>query len=53
MNGFYDLLYFDLGMSGILKEVGVLLFMSVSFLVLPYPGSGLNNVGSSLRYGRT
>jgi ABC-2 type transport system permease protein len=31
MDGFYDLLYFDLGMGGILKEVGVLLFMAVVF----------------------
>ena len=31
MDGFYDLLYFDLGMGGILKEVSVLLFMAVAF----------------------
>ena len=29
MDGFYDLLYFDQGIGGIVKEVGMLLFMSV------------------------
>ena len=27
MDGFYDLLYFDLGIGGIVKEVGMLLVM--------------------------
>lgn len=31
MDGFYDLLYFDLGLAGILKEVAVLLFMAFLF----------------------
>lgn len=31
MEGFYDLLYFDLGLAGILKEVGVLLLMTILF----------------------
>ena len=31
MDGFYDLLYFDLGTGGIVKEVGMLLVMSVIF----------------------
>ena len=31
MDGFYNLLYFDTGVSGIIKEVGVLLLMSVVF----------------------
>ena len=31
MDGFYDLLYFDLGIGGIVKEVGMLLVMSVIF----------------------
>lgn len=31
MEGFYNLLYFDTGVSGIMKEVGVLLLMSVVF----------------------
>lgn len=31
MEGFYDLLYFDLGLAGILKEVGVLLLMTIIF----------------------
>ena len=31
MDGFYNLLYFDTGVSGIMKEVGVLLLMSVVF----------------------
>lgn len=31
MDGFYNLLYFNLGTGGILKEVGVLLFMAVIF----------------------
>jgi ABC-2 type transport system permease protein len=31
MDGFYNLLYFDLGRSGIMKEVGVLLLMTVIF----------------------
>jgi len=34
MDGFYDLLYFDLGLVGILKEVGVLLFMTIIFFGL-------------------
>lgn len=32
MDGFYDLLYFDLGIGGIVKEVGMLLLMAVIFL---------------------
>ncbi|MBW6518697.1 MAG: ABC transporter permease [ANME-2 cluster archaeon] len=31
MEGFYDLLYFDLGLAGIVKEVGWLMFMMVLF----------------------
>ena len=31
MDGFYDLLYFDRGLSGIMEEVKVLLFMTVVF----------------------
>ncbi|MCD4806534.1 MAG: ABC transporter permease [Methanococcoides sp.] len=31
MEGFYDLFYFDLGLAGILKEVGVLLLMAILF----------------------
>ena len=31
MDGFYNLLYFDLGLSGIMEEVKVLLFMTVIF----------------------
>lgn len=31
MEGFYDLLYFDLGLTGIVKEVGWLVFMMVLF----------------------
>jgi ABC-2 type transport system permease protein len=31
MEGFYDLLYFDLGLAGILREVGVLVFMMIIF----------------------
>ena len=31
MEGFYDLLYFDLGLSGIMEEVKVLLLMTVIF----------------------
>ncbi len=31
MEGFYDLLYFDLGLAGILKEVGVLVLMMIIF----------------------
>ncbi len=31
MEGFYDLLYFDLGLSGIMEEVRVLLLMTVIF----------------------
>jgi len=31
MDGFYDLLYFDLGIGGIVKEMGMLLLMSVIF----------------------
>ena len=31
MDGFYDLLYFDLGLSGIMEEVKVLLLMTVIF----------------------
>ncbi len=31
MQGFYDLLYSDAGVSGIIEEVGVLLLMSVVF----------------------
>ncbi len=31
MDGFYNLLYFDTGVSEIMKEVGVLLLMSVVF----------------------
>lgn len=34
MQGFYDLLYFDLGFSGILTEVGVLLLMAVLFFIV-------------------
>ena len=34
MDGFYDLLYFDLGLAGILKEVGVLMFMTIIFFGL-------------------
>ena len=34
MDGFYDLLYFDLGLAGILKEVGVLVFMTIIFFGL-------------------
>ena len=34
MEGFYDLLYFDLGLAGILKEVGVLLLMTILFFGL-------------------
>lgn len=34
MDGFYDLLYFDLGLAGILKEVGVLVFMTIVFFGL-------------------
>jgi ABC-2 type transport system permease protein len=31
MDGFYDLFVFDLGVPGILKEVGILLLMAVLF----------------------
>ncbi len=31
MEGFYDLLYFDLGLAGILREVGWLVFMMIIF----------------------
>ena len=31
MEGFYDLLYFDLGLAGILKEVGMLVLMMILF----------------------
>lgn len=31
MEGFYDLLYFDQGLSGILKEVGMLMLMMIIF----------------------
>jgi ABC-2 type transport system permease protein len=31
MDGFHDLLYFDLGLAGILKEVQVLLLMTAIF----------------------
>ncbi|NOR60260.1 MAG: ABC transporter permease, partial [Methanosarcinales archaeon] len=31
MEGFYDLIYFDLGLAGILKEVGMLVLMMVIF----------------------
>lgn len=31
MEGFYDLIYFDLGLAGILKEVGVLVLMMIIF----------------------
>ncbi len=31
MEGFYDLLYFDLGLAGILREVGMLMLMMVIF----------------------
>ncbi|MBE0524496.1 MAG: ABC transporter permease [Methanosarcinales archaeon] len=34
MDGFYDLLYFDLGLVGILKEVGVLVLMTIIFFGL-------------------
>lgn len=34
MDGFYDLLYFDLGLAGIMKEVGVLVFMTIVFFGL-------------------
>jgi len=34
MDGFYNLLYFDLGLVGILKEVGVLVFMTIVFFGL-------------------
>lgn len=34
MDGFYDLLYFDLGLAGIMKEVGVLVFMTIIFFGL-------------------
>jgi ABC-2 type transport system permease protein len=34
MDGFYDLLYFDLGRSGIMDEVKVLLLMTVIFFVV-------------------
>ncbi len=34
MDGFYDLLYFDLGLAGILKEVGVLVLMTIIFFGL-------------------
>ena len=31
MEGFYDLIYFDLGLAGILKEVGMLVLMMIIF----------------------
>ncbi len=31
MEGFYDLLYFDLGLAGILREVGMLMLMMILF----------------------
>ncbi len=31
MEGFYDLLYFDLGLAGILEEVGILVLMMILF----------------------
>ncbi len=31
MEGFYDLLYFDLGLAGILREVGMLMLMMIIF----------------------
>ena len=34
MDGFYDLIYFDLGLAGILKEVGVLMLMTIIFFGL-------------------
>ncbi|MGP8323900.1 MAG: ABC transporter permease [Methanosarcinaceae archaeon] len=34
MDGFYDLFYFDLGLAGILEEVGVLMLMTILFFGL-------------------
>jgi ABC-2 type transport system permease protein len=31
MDGFYDLLYFDLGLGGIWKELGMLLLMTLIY----------------------
>ena len=54
IDGFYGLLYFDLGIGGIVKKVGMLLVMSVIFFGVACHGSGSSRVRiQNIRAGST